>query len=232
MNKLEIQVSYDDLQDMKKFCEINNIELDALLKKSFKTGYNIEKYGLLGKTGGEQEKWVEKEVIVEKRVEVPVEVIKEVEKIVEKIIEVPIEIIKEIPVEKVVVQEIIKEIPVEKIVTKVEYISDNSQVDEMVKKINELEFEKKIFSTKIEELEGENKKFSTIIKEKENIFQNNDRTQQLQTTIQTLMGKIRERDKEITELKEQIKNTKNIDDDVKPAVYLRSSNLGDNLYKE
>ncbi len=102
MNKLEIQVSYDDLQDMKKFCEINNIELDALLKKSFKTGYNIEKYGLLGKTGGEQEKWVEKEVIVEKRVEVPVEVIREVEKVVEKIIEVPIEIVKEIPVEKVV----------------------------------------------------------------------------------------------------------------------------------
>jgi len=232
MNKLEIQVSYDDLQDMKKFCEINNIELDALLKKSFKTGYNIEKYGLLGKTGGEQEKWVEKEVIVEKRVEVPVEVIKEVEKVVEKIIEVPIEIVKEIPVEKVVVQEIIKEIPVEKIVTKVEYISDNSQVDEMAKKINDLESEKKIFSTKIEELEEENKKFSTIIKEKENIFQNNDRTQQLQTTIQTLMGKIRERDKEITELKEQIKNTKNMDDDVKPAVYLRSSNLGDNLYKE
>jgi hypothetical protein len=232
MNKLEIQVSYDDLQDMKKFCEINNIELDALLKKSFKTGYNIEKYGLLGKTGGEQEKWVEKEVIVEKRVEVPVEVIREVEKVVEKIIEVPIEIVKEIPVEKVVVQEIIKEIPVEKIVTKVEYISDNSQVDEMAKKINDLESEKKIFSTKIEELEEENKKFSTIIKEKENIFQNNDRTQQLQTTIQTLMGKIRERDKEITELKEQIKNTKNIDDDVKPAVYLRSSNLGDNLYKE
>ena len=232
MNKLEIQVSYDDLQDMKKFCEINNIELDALLKKSFKTGYNIEKYGLLGKTGGEQEKWVEKEVIVEKRVEIPVEVIKEVEKVVEKIIEVPIEIVKEIPVEKVVVQEIIKEIPVEKIVTKVEYISDNSQVDEMAKKINDLESEKKIFSTKIEELEEENKKFSTIIKEKENIFHNNDRTQQLQTTIQTLMGKIRERDKEITELKEQIKNTKNIDDDVKPAVYLRSSNLGDNLYKE
>jgi len=163
---------------------------------------------------------------------VPVEVIREVEKVVEKIIEVPIEIVKEIPVEKVVVQEIIKEIPVEKIVTKVEYISDNSQVDEMAKKINDLESEKKIFSTKIEELEEENKKFSTIIKEKENIFQNNDRTQQLQTTIQTLMGKIRERDKEITELKEQIKNTKNIDDDVKPAVYLRSSNLGDNLYKE
>ena len=45
------------------------------------------------------------------------------------------------------------------------------------------------------------------------------------------MGKIREKDKEIMELKEQIKNNKT-SDEVKPAVYLRSSNLGDNLYKE
>jgi len=44
------------------------------------------------------------------------------------------------------------------------------------------------------------------------------------------MGKIREKDKEINELKEQIKNM-NVSDEVKSAVYLRSSNLGDNLYK-
>lgn len=213
MNKIEIQVSSSDLQDIKKFCELNNIEFETLIKKSFKTGYNIEKYGLLGKTNGVEEKFIE----------VPVEVIKEVE----KIIEVPIEIIKEIPVEKIIVQEV----PIEKVVTKIEYICDNSQVDELVKKIETLESDKKTFSTKIEELEQENKKFSTIIKEKENIFQNNDKTQQLQTTIQTLMGKIRERDKEINELKEELKNNKT-NDEVKPAVYLRSSNLGDNLYKE
>lgn len=219
-----------DLKDkIWNYCRLNDItDLNGFMIKTLKKGFDIEVYGLLGetlndgekdlKTSDEREKWVEKEVIVEKRVEIPVEVIKEVE------------IVKEIPVEKVVVQEIIKEIPVEKIVTKVEYISDNSQVDEMAKKINDLESEKKIFSTKIEELEEENKKFSTIIKEKENIFQNNDKTQQLQTTIQTLMSKIREKDKEITDLKEQVKNIRT-NDDVKPAVYLRSSNLGDNLYK-
>lgn len=225
-------VEIKDNKEIYEYCRINGIsDINKFIQECFKQGYDIKKYGLLGNTGGIEEKWVEKEVIVEKRVEIPVEVIKEVEKVVEKIIEVPIEIVKEIPVEKVVVQEIIKEIPVEKIVTKVEYVSDNSQVDEMVKKINDLESEKKIFSTKMEELEEENKKFSTIIKEKENIFHNNDRTQQLQTTIQTLMGKIREKDKEIMELKEQIKNNKT-SDEVKPAVYLRSSNLGDNLYKE
>lgn len=227
MEKLELKINYVDLQDIKKFCELNNVELDALIKKCFKTGYNIEKYGLLGKTGGIEEKQVEIEVIREIRVEVPVEIVKEVE----KIVEVPIEIIKEIPVEKIVVQEIIKEIPVEKVVTKIEYISDNSQIDELVKKIESLESDKKIFSTKIEELEEEKKIFSTKTVEMEKIFQNNDKTQQLQTTIQNLMSKIREKDKEINDLKEQLKNNKIIDE-VKPAVYLRSSNLGDNLYKE
>ena len=220
-------VEIKDNKDVYEYCRLNGItDINKFVQECFKQGYDIKKYGLLGKTGGEDEKRVEIEVIREKRVEVPVEVIKEVE----KIVEVPVEIIKEIPVEKVVVQEIIKEVPVEKVVTKVEYISDNSQTEELVKKIEGLESEKKIFSTKIEELEEENKKFSTIIKEKENIFQNNDKTQQLQTTIQNLMGKIREKDKEIMDLKEQIKNM-NVSDEVKPAVYLRSSNLGDNLYK-
>lgn len=216
-------VEIKDNKDVYEYCRINGItDINKFIQECFKQGYDIKKYGLLGNTGGVEEKWVEKEVIVEKRVEIPVEIIKEVE----KIVEVPVEIIKEIIVEK----EVIREIPIEKIVTKIEYISDNSQIDDLVKTIEGLESEKKIFSTKIQELEEENKKFSTIIEKKENIFQNNDRTQQLQTTIQSLMGKIREKDKEINDLKEQIKNT-TTSDEVKPAVYLRSSNLGDNLYK-
>ena len=220
-------VEIKDNKDVYEYCRLNGItDINKFIQECFKQGYDIKKYGLIGNTGGIEEKRVEIEVIREKRVEVPVEVIKEVE----KIVEVPIEIIKEIPVDKVVIKEVVKEIPVEKIVTKIEYISDNSQVEDLLKKIEDLESDKKIFSTKIEELEEENKKFSTIIKEKENIFQNNDKTQQLQTTIQTLMSKIREKDKEITDLKEQVKNIRT-NDDVKPAVYLRSSNLGDNLYK-
>jgi predicted transcriptional regulator len=109
------------------FCKLNNITIDELIKKSFKTGYNIEKYGLVGKTGGEQEKRVEIEVIREKRVEIPVEVIKEVEKIVE--------VIKEVPVDRVV----IKEVPVETVVTKIEYISDKTSENELLLKIQQLE---------------------------------------------------------------------------------------------
>jgi predicted RNase H-like nuclease (RuvC/YqgF family) len=186
-----------------------------LIKKSLKSGYNIEKYGLLGKTGGIQEKQVEIEVIREKRVEIPVEVIKEVEKIVE--------VIKEVPVDRVV----IKEVPVEKIVT----IYDNSNENELSEKIAQLESEKKIFSTKIEELESELVVFSTKMTEMENIFQNNNNTQQLQNTIQNLMKTIRDKNIEIDGLKKQLVEQQKNNEVNERAKYLRSSNLDDNLYK-
>jgi predicted RNase H-like nuclease (RuvC/YqgF family) len=200
MGKVEINIADYELQDIKKFCELNNIDFDMVLKKSLKTGYNIEKYGLLGKTDG----------VEEKRVEIPVEVIKEV--IVEKIVEV------------------VKEVPVEKIVT----IYDKSDDSELLLKIEQLENEKKEFSTKIDNLTNEVQKFSTKNQEMEKMFQNtpkvdDTKVQQLQQTVQTLMGKIREKDNEIKQLKEQIDQLNKSQE--KSAVYLRSSNLGDNLYK-
>ncbi len=34
------------------YCKLNNIEdVDGFIKKCFDTGFNIQKYGLLGKTG-------------------------------------------------------------------------------------------------------------------------------------------------------------------------------------
>jgi chromosome segregation ATPase len=139
----------------------------------------IEKYGLLSKTGGEQVKRVEIEVIREKRVEIPVEVIKEVVKI--EYVEVPVEkiveVIKEVIVEKEVIKEIIKEVPVEKIVT----IYDNSSENELLLKIQQLEngIAKKDseldelrqkFSTKEGEITTKEREFSTITTENENIF--------------------------------------------------------------
>lgn len=74
------------LKSISEYCKLNGIEdIDGFIKKCFQSGFNIEKYGLLGKTGIVGEKQVEIEVIREIRVEVPVEVIKEVEKIVTKI---------------------------------------------------------------------------------------------------------------------------------------------------
>ena len=215
----KITLSYSEQQEVELFCKLNNITIDELIKKSFKTGYNIEKYGLVGKMGGEQEKRVEIEVIREKRVEIPVEVIKEVEKIVE--------VIKEVPVDRVV----IKEVPVETVVTKIEYISDKTSENELLLKIQQLESEKKIFSTKIEELESELVVFSTKMTEMENIFHNNDNSQQLQNTIQSLMKNLRDKNIEIDELKKQLTEQQKNNEMNERAKYLRSSNLDDTLYK-
>jgi hypothetical protein len=142
------------------YCMHNGItDINKFVQDCFKQGYDIKKYGLLGKTLNDGEKDLIKEVIVEKRVEIPVEVIKEVEKIVEvpvekivevvKEVEVPVEIIKEvekivevtkeIPVEKVVIQEVIKEVPVDRVIEKEIYITDDEQIKELSNKIERLQ---------------------------------------------------------------------------------------------
>ena len=175
------------MQAVSAYCKLNSIEdIDGFIKKCFDSGFNIEKYGLLGKTFNEgekdlkisdvEEKQLIKEVIVEKRVEIPVEVIKEV--VVEKEIikEVPVEtikeiekvveVIKEVPVEKVV--EIIKEVPVDRVIEKEIYITDNQQINELGEKITNLE--ENIFQLE-KQLEEERKIFSIKTQEMENNFQ-------------------------------------------------------------
>jgi len=66
-----------NMQAVSAYCSANNIEdVNDFIYKCFRQGFDIEKYGFLGKTGGIEEKQVEIEVIREIRVEVPVEVIK------------------------------------------------------------------------------------------------------------------------------------------------------------
>jgi hypothetical protein len=196
---ITLELDSKEYKDLTRYCELNKFVPEDIVKKSYLEGFMIEKYGLLGNTGGVQEKQVEIEVIREKRVEIPVEVIKEVvkieyvevpvekivtkevtvEKLVEVIKEVPVdrvvekivEVTKEIPVEKVVIKEVVKEVPVEIVVTKTEYISDDTKTNELLLKIQQLESDKQLFSTKTQELEGEVLKFSTITTEMENIFQ-------------------------------------------------------------
>jgi hypothetical protein len=178
---LTLELDSNQYKDLTRYCELNKFIPEEIAKKSYLEGFMIEKYGLLGNTGGVQEKQVEIEVIREKRVEIPVEVIKEVvkveyvevpvekivtvekpvEKLVEVIREVPVEVIKELQVEKIV--EVIKEVPVEKIVT----IYDNSSENELLLKIQQLEQE---FSTKTTEIGIIKEEFSTITTENENIF--------------------------------------------------------------
>ena len=219
------------MQAVSAFCSSNNIEdVDDFIYRCFKQGFDIEKYGFLGKTVNEDEKNLITEVIVEKQVEVPVEVIKEV----------------------VVEKEVIKEVPVEKVVTKIEYVSDKTNENELIAKIDEIknDYEQKIFHLN-EELEEERQIFSTKTTKMENNFQNeiskkdneldelrrnldipvtNDKVKMLQQTIQNLNEQIRELKKKNEELeKKLLDQPKNVGET--PARFHGSSNLNDNLYK-
>ena len=233
------------LDQIKSYCSLNKIEdIDKFISDCFRQGFNIEKYGLLGNTlnDGEkhlktdvvQEKWVEKEVIVEKRVEIPVEVIKEIEKVVEvpvdRIIEV--EKIVEVPVEVVVEKEIIKEVPVEKIVTKIEYISDKTTEDELGGIIAKLEEEMSKKDKNLDELrrnldEVLDKPPVEIIKEVEvirEVEKPNDKVNLLQQTIQNLTSEVRELKKKNEELENKLNDQPRQSGDI-PAKFFGGSNL-------
>ena len=240
-----INLSQKEIKDIQRFCELNKIEdIPTFLHACAWKGYEIEKFGLLGKMGGIQEKRVEIEVIREKRVEIPVEVIKEVVKV--EYVEVPVEVIKEVQVEKVVIKEVVKEVPVETVVTKIEYISDKTGENELLLKIQQLESEKQEFSTKLMETEQKLQLFSTKTTEMENIFQDeknklllkmkqlenqpekmitdNSKQKALEETIQKIRTELQLKNKEINDLKLTISDIQK--QGGSKSVYMDGSNLG------
>jgi uncharacterized protein (DUF3084 family) len=210
------------VQTVSEYCSANNIEnVDDFVYKCFKQGFDIEKYGFLGKTLNEGEKHLKTGGIEEKQV------IKEV--IVEKRVEVPVEVIKEIPVEKVVIQEVIKEVPIDRVIKKEIYITDDTQVNELLLKIQQLEQE---ISTKTTEIDTIRQEFSTKTQEMENNFQNtdNNKLQMLQQTITNLNVEIRDLKIKNKELENKILNQPKIDNQMN-ARFHGGSNLNDNLYR-
>ena len=217
------------LKLVSEYCKLNSIEdVDGFIRKCFDAGFNIEKYGLLGKTLNEGEKDLKTGIVGEKRVEVPVEVIKEVEKVVE--------VVKEIVVEK----EVIKEVPVEVIkeIEKVITITNNKELEEKIFHLNEqIESESKIFSTKTQEMENNfqkemSKKDEELTKLRQtlDIPVDESKVNMLQQTIQNLNSEIRELKKKNEELnKKLLEKPKQLGDI--PARFHGSSNLNDDLYK-
>ena len=150
----------------------------------------------------------------------------------EKIIEVPIEIIKE--VEKIV------EVPVEKVVTKIEYIRDENNENELSEKITKLEKE---MSKKEEELDQLRRNLDIIldeppveiIKEVEKrvevikeVEKPNDRMEMLQETLLTLRKELQTKNERIKELEKINRDLENLSSQ-KGAVFLRGSNLNNRI---
>jgi hypothetical protein len=147
--------------DIVRFCEKNEIaDIDEFVSQCLKSGFFIEKYGLLN---DDSEKYNEpKEIIIEKIIEVPVD------RIVEKIVEVPVDRI----VEKIV--EVIREVPIHKEVIK-EIPSSNVRVEiREIEVIKEVPIIKEVFVLKevlVNNLELENQfndlnvKFNNLVSE-------------------------------------------------------------------
>ena len=243
----KLNLSSTENKDLISYCNMNDLRISEVIKKSYHEGFNIERYGLLN-TGGIREKQVEKEVIVEKRVEIPVEVIKEVVRI--EYVEVPVdrivEIIKEVPsppvetevikyVDREVITEVKVEIPVEKIV----YIYDKKEeevvtkeetnCDEFLSKIQELESRKPEVIEVIKEVPVEVIKEIIIEKESTDIGLKS-KLDAIQNTVQKLKLDNIEKDKKIKEYEKTIEDIQKFQTDRK-AAFLKGSNLDDTLYK-
>jgi hypothetical protein len=115
--------------DIIRYCEANSIpDIDDFVSQCLKSGFYIEKYGVLNhdiesvsqpkEIIREVEKIVEVDRIVEKIVEVPIDRIVEVDRVVEIIKEIPVykEVVKEVQIGGVRVEirevEVIKEVPI------------------------------------------------------------------------------------------------------------------------
>jgi predicted RNase H-like nuclease (RuvC/YqgF family) len=211
--------SRETMQAVSALCESKGIkDVDNFIYLCFKQGFDIKKYGLLGG-----------EVSGEVTVEVSGEVIKEVEKIVEVPVDRIVEVIKEVPVE------VIKE--VEKII----YTSDDTQVNELLLKIEQLNGEISIKTTEIDRIRQE---FSIKTEEMDNFFQNkmskkdeeldelrqkldilvtNNRVNMLQETLQNLRIELQQKNEQIKEL-EKI-NRELLNGNQNQGYLMRGSNL-------
>ena len=199
------------------FCKLNNIDdVDSFIKNIFQEGFNIKKYGLLGKTLNEGEKHLKTGGIEEKRVE--------------------IEVIREIRVE----------VPVEIVVEKIIYTTDDIQINELGEKIAELEQEistktteigtiREEFSTKTTEMENI---FQNIMSKKDLELNElrqkldepvtNNKLNMLQDTLQNLRNDLSLKNDKINELEkinQELQKTANLQN----AIYMKGSNLNSRI---
>jgi hypothetical protein len=238
--EIKIKLSNTEHKDLLSYCNLNDLLVSSVVKDSFTTGFNIERYGLLNAGNETKEKEVIKEVI--KYVEVPVVEEKEVVKIeyveVEKKVEVPvdriIEVIKEIqslPTEIKVIEyvdrEVIKEVIKEVFVSNNDNIYDKPEpeireviIEKIVEVIKEVE---KIVEVPVEVVKE-------IIIEKESDGNWKPKLEALQNTVQKLKQDNIEKERQLKEYEKTIEEIQKFQQD-KKAAFLRGSNLNDTLYK-
>jgi len=195
------------MQSVSSFCDANNIEdKDNFIYLCFKQGFDIKKFGLLGETLNEGEKDLKTGEIEEIRVEVPVEVIREVEKIVTKI------------------EYICDKSGENELLLKIKQLEE-----EMSKKDEKLDELRRNLDITLDEPQDE------IIKEVEKIVEvikevekPNDRVEMLQETLISLRKELQTKNERIKELEKINRDLENLSSN-KGAVFLRGSNLNNRI---
>jgi hypothetical protein len=205
--EIKINLSNTEHKDLISYCNLNDLLVSSVVKDSFTTGFNIERYGLLNVNQEVKEKEVIKEVI--KYVEVPVVEEKEVIKI--EYVEVPVEkiVTKEVIVEKIV--EVIKEV----FVSNIDNIYDKPEPE-----IREVIVEK-IVEVPVEVIKE-------VIVEKETGGVDKNKLDALQATVQKIRADNLEKDRLIKEYEKTIQDIQKFQEN-KQAVYLSGSNLNKTL---
>jgi DNA repair exonuclease SbcCD ATPase subunit len=195
------------MQSVSSFCDANNIEdKDNFIYLCFKQGFDIKKFGLLGETLNEGEKDLKTGEIEEIRVEVPVEVIREVEKIVTKI------------------EYICDKSGENELLLKIKQLEE-----EMSKKDEKLDELRRNLDISLDEppveIIKEVEKIVEVIKEVE---KPNDRVEMLQETLISLRKELQTKNERIKELEKINRDLENLSSN-KGAVYLRGSNLNNRI---
>lgn len=268
--EVKLKLTSEEHKDLVAYCNLNDLLISSVVKDSFTTGFNIERYGLLNAGPQVKEKIVEKEVIkyvevpkieereivkieyveVEKMKEVPIEkfiekeIIKEVP--VDRVVEKVIEIVKEVPVERVVVQEVIKEVPIEKVVEKTVKVSDDTQINELLLKIQNLEnqppkivevvkevpVDRVVIQEKTVEVPIEKivEVIKEVIVEKDNGGVDKSKFDALQQTVLKLRQETLDKDKLIKDYEKTIVDMQKFQNSL-GASYMKGSNLDDKLYR-
>ena len=205
--EVKLTLTNSEHKDLISFCNLNDLLVSQVVKDSFTTGFNIERYGLLNAGNEVKEKEVIKEVI--KYVEVPVVEEKEVIKI--EYVEVPVEkiVTKEVIVEKIV--EVIKEV----FVSNIDNIYDKPEPE-----IREVIVEK-IVEVPVEVIKE-------VIVEKETGGVDKSKLDALQATVQKIRADNLEKDRLIKEYEKTIQDIQKFQEN-KQAVYLSGSNLNKTL---
>ena len=217
---VNLSLSSTEYKDLTNYCNLNDLLISSVVKKSFTTGFNIDRYGLLGESPKE------------------VEVIKEV-KVIEYVDrEVIKEIIVEVPVSKIV--DIWDESQMSELVGKTEQLKKENEF--FSTKVEELNSQLEIFSTKTSKMENifQNEKNELLLKIQqleerkpeiiEKVVDDETKQKMLEQTLQTLRMENFNKDKKIKELEEIVSDCKKYEQKT-GAVYLRGTNLDETLFK-